>query len=321
MARRLESSAMIGRMHQVGKALDKSAINITKAKINEWLDDNEDVCERLFQLMENGLAREMLFTCGHKLPRSCTRFGLISAAIKQQHLKRRNSDLNTMRLKTMKKVDPKIVEKLFGFDLNAGKMYPMKGGMGLDEFKELTTARLDVIGPRLPKLTIEDDGAINWLKNGVYAFAKVGEDGAKTFLDASELEQTTHIVHKPSGFKLLLEKFDMQKIGVGWSLVENWDENKAVAYNGKRLRVELLTEFKTHNPAWFDYDTRLKAHESGESYFANFGEDMAKSRMEERATAKEMIADTKQQVADAGMSSAVAPTSGSTKRKKRRIGS
>jgi hypothetical protein len=277
MSRRLQSAATTNRLQSVAKVVDGSSFGLTLDKIVVWLKDNRPAADQLWKMIDSGIAEELLLKSQTKrLPRSCTRLSLLANALKVQWIKGQNESITKNVLKLMKAKDPKIVNKLFYYDLTDDGSLAMKGNMDVDLYKKQMKKRSALGGDKLSKLKVEDDGAVDESANGEFFFCMFTEDLEMRLPAKADYDDVTHIWHRGFNKAIPLQSFGIDTITPDWKFKNNLSLKKATATNGKRLNVELFSEFQTLYKDVFDLDARLQ--EAHSDYSNLFGKAVLENR-------------------------------------------
>lgn len=211
VSKKMESSAMVGRLQHVGSVLDQTEEKAVRARIDSWLDANKSVHKRLLSFLESGMVHDMLSGETQKrLPRSCVRLKLLSAAIRNKSIATLNACLGTSALRQAKAKDSKSIDKLMMIASGLPPSFPMRGGLHVAEWLQLWQQRADIYGKRLERIAISGDGVIDWNVHGVYAFASVSSriatgGAAYDELVGADARQATHVAHKAAQVKVTLK--------------------------------------------------------------------------------------------------------------------
>ena len=261
MSKRVDSTATTSRMMAIGDTLSNTNNAVVRGKIDEWLSDHPEAVEKIWQLMESGLALELQATrLGKRFPRCCVRFSLVAAHMRVKTMVKFSTCISRQALKEMRKHDGKIVEKVYFYFLALEKSMPMKGGMLVTDYDLYCTQRDIVVGKRLNTFTLDDDCRVCWrFKNGVYAMVSCKDGEEVKHLDEGQLEETTHVLHRFNGKMLSLEELEVGKVTSAWFVDRNWSELSAELTHGKRVKVSLFEDFAVKFPAEFDYEAKMKA--------------------------------------------------------------
>eukprot|EP00933_Yihiella_yeosuensis_P006057 TRINITY_DN110702_c0_g1_i1.p1 TRINITY_DN110702_c0_g1~~TRINITY_DN110702_c0_g1_i1.p1 ORF type:complete len:336 (+),score=79.72 TRINITY_DN110702_c0_g1_i1:66-1010(+) len=264
MSKRLQSTATCSKMAAVGATLDKSKVMMLKSKVVAWLSDNTSVLERLWDLMESELIFELLGAGEKHLPKDCTTISKLTASMQKIMINRGlQKPFTKDLLKSMKELDAKIVDKLFTFKFAFPRTYPLMAALSFVDLWRIVDIRDEVLGKRLSSLHVEADGSVDWGRQGIYCFAKLGGDGAfSQVLDPSEFKAASHVLHKPSGKAVSLTQLECPVPSEDYTFLENWDEQAAMISNGKRLKLSLFEEFQQQQS--FDYEARF-SHKWGDN--------------------------------------------------------
>ena len=316
MSKRLESPALLARLHTVAGVLSSTQAKTTRAKIDQWLDDHEELLDPLWNLMESNLLVELVTRDGEKkLPKSCTRFGLIPDTERRELILKGNPSITSRVLKLAVQVDPKIKQKFIQLDLGLTGAEALKGGISHSSFLAATAQRREVLGGRLKSVEVGNDGKVDWQTCGIYLFAKksvlhedddsmVGEAQFKLLHNADK-DAATHVYHRFAKQAISLEQLGLGKVNAEWHFTKNWAEKEAQLSNGKRLRVDLWEDFKTMDG--FLYDAMHKEKFPNNAWFANFGEEAKRRRMKDIELAQEAAAAAREAKDQAGVSMVQVP--------------
>lgn len=317
MSKSLQSPSLVRNLHVVCDRLNNSRGKTTRARIDEWLDEHPETWDNLWQFMESDLLIEMVNKDTlRRLPRSCTRLALVPDTIRRRVLTKANPTLTTGVFKAAHTKDHKSKEKLFLFGLNLSNGMPVKGHIPENVFMTACEHRVQVCGSRLKTIEVAGDGMIDWMRHGVYVFAKATEAAQRQaqyeILHDADKVAATHIVHRFAHHMMSLESLGCGKVGEGWSITKNWSEREAQLFNGKRLKIDLWDDVK--DLPWFDFDGRLKSQHPNTPFFDWFGD---AARQRSKADVK-MAADAaeaaKRAAKDAGL-----PTINAPLKKRRRV--
>lgn len=305
-SKQMENSAMVDRLQKVGKVLQHSEVKTLRSRIDEWLDTNDELLGKLLLFLESGMVTEMLSgQTGRKLPKSCTRVKLLSAAVRCQSLYKANSSLTPSLIRLAKKKDKNIIDKLFSLGASFPTGMAMKGGIPMSEWFQAWSERNQILGSRLQHVSVGSDGAVDWMACGVYFFCRVSESsgvdaGGVEQLCGGEIKDATHVLHKASGMAVSLADLGIPKVEGGWFFEKNWSEESCCLSNGKRIKVTLWDDFK-HNE-FFKYDSRLTKKFEHSVYFTILGEKVKEERNQKTKGAMELHRAAQDAIKQAGIS-------------------
>jgi hypothetical protein len=282
----LRSAATTSRLATVGNRIDKSKCVRLVCQINEWLSDNPEAVERVWDMLDTGVIWGLMQSKARTLPNSCIRVGLISKTMKMQLLKK-NKELTVEVCKAMRSGDSKVFEKIFIAKYQLPNQYAIRGGVLVDSFKRFLEVQEEVVGGATDKLKWSDGGKVDWYQSGVFKFCKKGNNGVgfEVLHEAAEFEETCAIMHVASQVVVSLETLGLGKITSSHVILDNWDMQKATVSNGKRQRTQLWDDFK--DDKWFDFDRRITGIFGNDTWRENFGETMANKRKESQKVASE----------------------------------
>ena len=254
--KRLQSASTLNKLASIGKVLDQADAMSIRSQIDAWCDANPDLLGAVWNFMRSGLAGELNSDSGRRtrIATSTTKWGNMSQAAKSKLLRHEVPAYNVSMIRSLKKADPKIVNKLFYFMIADVPLSPVDFKYQ-DEAEAWVTARVDVVGQRLEGLKIDADSKVDWQGTGVYKIisAKSFDTDGRPEIDPEGAQ--THVMHTASGLCLDIAKDIDVPADREYSIHTNWDEMKAEMTDGRgRLKVPLFECFK--GDKWFNYKQR-----------------------------------------------------------------
>lgn len=271
----LGSNANMCRLATVGSNMDKGKVKRLRSSIDEWLDDHPDACERVWDVLDTGIIYNFDIGSKRRLPKGCTSIGLLSHNY-LLNLLRSSATFDKDKLRLMKAVDPKVLNKMRSLKYNLPPAFEMKGGIEVAIADKFFEARASSLGDRLLGFVIGAEGAIDWYRNGVYAFCFEEENDVLIF-DEVDFVKATHVMHKPSKQVVSLLQLGVAQVGPTWTIAQNWKEDGAHVYNGKSLKADLFAELDTKTD-FFKYDAKILALLGNNAWKQSFGKDMVAAR-------------------------------------------
>lgn len=304
----LQSTAMCSKLAAVGTQLDKNNNTILKGNIDGWLKDNPSIMPRLWQLMETELVWELMGDVGTKhLPKSCTRVSLLSHTMEKCLVNRGLTPCMSRELiKLMKLKDPKIVSKLFTLKYQFPKTpsYPLKAALTYEELFSVADTRDQVLGKRMANVEIGTDGSVDLDTSGVYGYAKLDEDGKGVLLPKTSSKEATHIMHKFAKILVSISDLGLPAVDESYFFIDNHDETITHLCNGRRMRIELWTDFKDN--AYFKYESKFATLWGNDGWKALCGSEVGVNR-EKAKKDIEKNENSLKKIRDAAASMDVAP--------------
>lgn len=240
--KQMDNSAMVDRLQKVGKVLQHSEVKTLRSRIDEWLDTNDELLGKLLLFLESGMVTEMLSgQTGRKLPKSCTRVELLSAAVRCQSLYKANSSFTPSLIRLAKKKDKNIIDNMFSLGASFPTGMAMKGGLPISEWFQAWSERNQILGSRLQHVSVGSDGAVDWMACGVYFFCRVSdssgvEAGGVEQMCGGEIKHATHVLRRASGMAVSLADLGIPKVEAGWFSTRIGPRSPAACRTGSASR-------------------------------------------------------------------------------------
>ena len=284
----VQSTANCHRLASVGAQLEKNKIQQVKANVISWINENNSIIPRLWELMETEMIWELLSDSTDKhLPKCCVKVGSLSAT-HEKFLVNRGMEVAYTRelIKNMRAQDPKVMQKLFKMKFQWTNGYALKAALPFKDLFMIADARDKALGNRLSGVEVDSEGAIDWNVSGVYAFANI-QDGKFVVLQDS-YEDATHVYHKFADVGIKLSDLGCPTPDNNYEFLDNHDETIAQISDGKRMRIALFDDFKDNK--FFDYENRFTEAWGSKTWRALCGEGVKESRDQAKSAiaAKEM---------------------------------